>query len=383
MIELLNIQESPFIGVLFHAIGGLAAASFLLPYKKIQAWPWEIYWLIGGLFSWIVVPWIFSVILVPNTLAILADAPSASMLWTFSFGLLWGIGGLTFGLTMRYLGIALGYSLALGISAVVGTLIPPLFAGELLGIAVTTSGQVMLAGVFICMMGIVLSGKAGTCKQNELFGEQQQKDMSEFNFTKGIALAIFSGLMSSFMAYAFAAGKPIADLALSQGADKIWQNLPVLIVILTGGFVTNAAWCLYIANKNKSWSSFSAITNNRNNLGNNADKTNITSTSSGSSIVTAPKLSPLIANTIFCALAGSIWYLQFFFYGIGTTMMGHYEFSSWTLHMASIIVFSTLWGLALKEWQGTSIVTRRWNLSGLAVLIFSMVVIGLGNTLAS
>lgn len=354
MIEVLNMQESPFLGVLFHAIGGLAAASFLLPYKKIQAWPWEIYWLIGGLFSWILVPWMFSVILVPNTFQILADAPPTSMLWTFSFGLLWGIGGLTFGLTMRYLGIALGYSLALGISAVVGTLIPPLFAGELLGITVTASGQVMLAGVFICMMGIVLSGKAGTCKQNELWGEQQQKDMSEFNFTKGIALAIFSGLMSSFMAYAFAAGKPIADLALSQGADKIWQNLPVLIVILAGGFVTNAAWCLYIATKNKSWSSFSA-----------------------------PKLSPLITNTLFCALAGSIWYLQFFFYGIGTTMMGQYEFSSWTLHMASIIVFSTLWGLALKEWQGTSIVTRRWNLSGLAVLIFSMVVIGLGNTLAS
>lgn len=363
MLDLLQVQENPFTGVLFHAIGGLAAASFYIPYKKVKAWSWEIYWMIGGLFSWIIAPWVLAMLILPQTPQILVQSPNSSLIWTFCFGLLWGIGGLTFGLTMRYLGIALGYSLALGISAVIGTLVPPLFDGTLLDIATSGSGQIMLLGVFICLSGIVLSGKAGTSKQNELSDEDKKATVSEFHFGKGLALAIFSGLMSSFMAYAFAAGKPIADIALAQGSPSLWQNLPVLIVILAGGFATNFIWCAILASKNNSWSELTGKT-----------------AAASQALVHSNVLLP---NILFCALAGITWYMQFFFYGMGTTMMGAYEFSSWTLHMASIIVFSTLWGLALKEWQGVSAVTQRWNLSGLAVLILSMVVIGWGNTLAA
>ncbi|MEN8778754.1 MAG: L-rhamnose/proton symporter RhaT [Glaciecola sp.] len=368
MFDLFQVQENPFTGVLFHAIGGLAAASFYIPYKKVKAWSWEIYWMIGGLFSWVVAPWLLALLILPQTPQILADASTSSLGWTFAFGLLWGVGGLTFGLTMRYLGIALGYSLALGISAVIGTLVPPLFEGKLLTIASSSSGQVMLLGVFICLCGIVLSGKAGTSKQDEQSEEDKKVTVSEFNFSKGLALALFSGVMSSFMAYAFAAGKPIADIAMAQGSPALWQNLPVLIVILAGGFVTNFIWCAVLATKNNSW-----IELTRSKLTDIED------------IDTALHPSDhfiQLKNIMFCAIAGGAWYLQFFFYGMGTTMMGAYEFSSWTLHMASIIVFSTLWGLGLKEWKGASVVTQRWNLSGLAVLILSMVVIGWGNTLA-
>lgn len=366
MIDLLNIQENPFTGVLFHAIGGIAAASFYIPYKKVKAWSWEIYWMIGGFFSWIIAPWLLAMIILPNTVDILSASPSSSLLWTFLFGLLWGVGGLTFGLTMRYLGIALGYSLALGISAVIGTLVPPLFEGKLVEIASSSSGQVMLLGVFICLSGIFLSGKAGTNKQKELSDEEKKATVSEFHFGKGLALAIFSGLMSSFMAYAFAAGKPIADIAIANGAPSLWQNLPVLIVILAGGFATNFVWCVILATKNKSWAELRGGGSNPN----VADVQSVTTNG------------VLVRNIVFCAIAGLTWYMQFFFYGIGTTMMGAYEFSSWTLHMASIIIFSTLWGIALKEWRGASVVTQRWNLGGLAVLILSMIVIGWGNTLA-
>jgi L-rhamnose-H+ transport protein len=168
MLEFLNVSANPFTGVLFHAIGGLAAASFYIPYKKVKAWSWEIYWLVGGLFSWIIAPWALAMLILPQTPEILAQSSTSSLFWTFFFGMLWGIGGLTFGLTMRYLGVALGYSLALGISAVIGTLVPPLFSGDLLTIVQTGSGQVMLLGVFICLGGIVLSGKAGIRKQAEL-----------------------------------------------------------------------------------------------------------------------------------------------------------------------------------------------------------------------
>jgi L-rhamnose-H+ transport protein len=368
---MLEVSANPFTGVLFHAIGGLAAASFYIPYRWVKAWSWEIYWLVGGLFSWIIAPWALAMLILPQTPEILAQSSTASLFWTFFFGMLWGIGGLTFGLTMRYLGVALGYSLALGISAVIGTLVPPLFSGDLLTIVQTGSGQVMLLGVLICLGGIVLSGKAGIRKQAELSDEDKKATVSEYHFSKGLALALFCGVMSAFMAYAFASGKPIAQVALDNGAPSLWQNLPVLIVILAGGFVTNFIWCIALALKNGT-------------LGEFVGRVQL----DGSEALLVPsKAAPskaivLSANILFCAFAGVTWYLQFFFYGMGTTMMGQYEFSSWTLHMASIIVFSTLWGLALREWRGVSNITQRWNTGGLAVLIFSMVVIGWGNTLA-
>lgn len=349
------MEPSPFLGVILHAIGGLAAASFYIPYKKVSGWAWENYWLAGGFFSWIVAPWMLALLIVPETPAILAAAPGRSLVWTYVFGALWGIGGLTFGLTMRYLGIALGYAIALGLCAVFGTLVPPIFKGEIADIAASGSGQVILLGVLVCVAGIALSGRAGMQKERELSDEQKKGSVREFNFGKGVLVAVLAGVLSAAMAFGFAAGKPIADMAVEQGAPPLWQNLPVLIVVLLGGFTTNFIWCAGLISRRKSWGQY---------------RTRPTEASAG-----------LGANYLFCALAGLTWYLQFFFYGMGSTQMGAYEFSSWTLHMASIIIFSTLWGIALKEWKGTSKATHAWIAAGLVVLILSTIVIGYGNTL--
>jgi L-rhamnose-H+ transport protein len=361
---LIQTQSFPVSGVLLHAIGGLAAASFYIPYKKVQHWAWESYWLVGGFVSWIIAPWVLAILILPQTPAILAQASVKTILWTMFFGAVWGIGGLTFGLTMRFLGVALGYAIALGLTAVFGTLIPPLFSGELIVIAQTASGQVLLSGVLVCVIGIVLGGKAGRRKEAELSDEQKQASIAEFNFTKGLIVAIVAGVMSASMAVAFVAGKPIAELAVDNGAPPLWQNLPVLIVILFGGFLTNFVWCVSLIIKNGTAGEL---------LGND-------------SITQAPappiERSRLSLNYVLCVVAGFTWYLQFFFYGMGTTQLGKYEFSSWTLHMAFIIVFSTLWGLALREWSGASRATHTWNAAGLIVLILSIVIIGWGNTLA-
>jgi L-rhamnose-H+ transport protein len=354
------MEANPFFGVLLHATGGLAAASFYIPYKGVKGWSWEVYWLIGGFFSWIIAPWALALIILPQTLDILSSADTSSLMWTWIFGAIWGVGGLTFGLTMRYLGIALGYAIALGLCAVFGTLVPPLFQGELVSIATSTSGQVILLGVLICLVGIALSGKAGMRKEQELTDEEKQASVHEFSFVKGVLVALVAGVLSAAMAYAFAAGKPIAETAVELGAPPLWQNLPVLIVALFGGFVTNCVWCVGLAIKNRSTGQF---------LG---------KSKSGS---VAPRV-PL-KNYFFCALAGVTWYLQFFFYGMGSTQMGQYDFSSWTLHMACIIIFSTLWGIAFKEWRGTSKTTHGWIGVGLMVLILSTVVIGYGNTLGA
>jgi L-rhamnose-H+ transport protein len=347
------MQANPFLGLFFHAIGGLAAASFYIPYKKVKKWNWETYWLVGGFFSWIIAPWLLAIIIVPQTPNILASVPFKTMLTTCLFGVMWGVGGLTFGLTMRYLGIALGYAIALGLCAAFGTLMPPLFSGELAAMAHTISGQVILLGVFVCLTGIALSGKAGISKEKELSDKQKKESIGEFNFIKGLIVAIISGIMSAAMAYGFAAGKPIAQIALQNNVPDIWQNLPVLIIVLFGGFVTNCVGCLYLILKNKRTKDFFALPLENENAS-------------------------LSVNYLLCALAGVTWYMQFFFYGMGTTKMGKYDFSSWTLHMASIIIFGTMWGISLKEWAGTSRTTKSWIAAGLTVLIISMIVIGIG-----
>jgi len=347
------MQANPFLGLLFHAIGGLAAASFYIPYKMVIKWNWETYWLVGGFFSWIIAPWLLAIIIVPQTPHILASVPLKTMVTTCLFGIMWGVGGLTFGLTMRYLGIALGYAIVLGLCAAFGTLVPPMFSGKLAAMAHTSSGQVILLGVFVCLTGIALSGKAGMSKEKELSDEQKKESVREFNFIKGVMVAILSGVMSAAMAYGFAAGKPIAQIALQNNVPDLWQNLPVLIVVLFGGFVTNCIWCLYLIFKNKRAKDFFTLQ-----LQN--------------------EKASLPVNYLLCALAGVTWYMQFFFYGMGTTKMGRFEFSSWTLHMASIIIFGTIWGIALKEWAGTSRTTKSWIAAGLTILIISMIVIGIG-----
>jgi L-rhamnose-H+ transport protein len=364
MDVLVQTQSMPVTGLLLHAVGGLAAASFYIPFKKVRHWAWENYWLVGGFVSWIIAPWVLAMLILPQTPVILAQTPVKTILWTVFFGAVWGIGGLTFGLTMRYLGVALGYAIALGLTAVFGTLIPPLFSGEIFVIAQSASGQVLLSGVFVCVIGIILGGTAGKRKEAELNDEQKQASIAEFNFAKGLVVAIVAGVMSASMAVAFVAGKPIAQLAIDNGAPPLWQNLPVLIVILFGGFVTNFVWCVALIVKNGTWGEL---------LGNASTDQTLSASSSG-------RWLPL--NFLFCAIAGFTWYLQFFFYGMGTTQLGRYEFSSWTLHMAFIIVFSTLWGLALREWKGASRATHTWNAAGLIVLILSIVIIGWGNTLA-
>ncbi len=370
------MEPNPFLGVILHAIGGLAAASFYIPYKKVKYWSWETYWLVGGFFSWIIAPWILAMIFVPDTPKVLLESfqtQPGAVLWAYLFGAMWGIGGLTFGLTMRYLGIALGMAIALGYCAAFGTLMPPIFKGEFMGIVSSGPGQIILFGVFVCLCGIAVSGLAGMSKEREMSEEEKKRAIKEFSFGKGLLVATFSGIMSAGMSYGQSAGKPIAAIALgTMEPGSIWgifQGLPVLIVVLAGGFTSNFIWCVLLNIKNKS--------------GGDYLNTHMVPKAAPSEVAVATGLErvPLLANYIFSAVAGTTWYLQFFFYTMGETKMGRFTFSSWTLHMASIIIFSTLWGIALHEWKGTSKRTHVLIAVGLAILISSTIIVGFGNYL--
>jgi len=381
------VGPNPFIGVIYHWIGGLASASNFIPFRGIKRWSWEIFWIIQGIAAWIVAPMVLALLLVPHLFTILQAAPSASIYYACFWGVMWGVGGLTFGLSIRYLGIALGYAIALGFCTAFGTLMPPIFSGQMSSILHETSGQVILAGVGVCMVAIAVSGLAGYSKEHEISSEDRaEAGERDFSFGKGLAVAIFAGIMSSCFAYGLAAGKPIAEIArvrlLAEHRLDLWQNLPVLVVVLWGGFVTNFLWSLFLILKNRSFAQFAGAPG-INPMGAVEVTTAKSLGAEAALLEPASRLtgSTLVKNYVLAALAGVIWYFQFFFYSMGQTKMGKYDFSSWTLHMASIIIFATLWGVALKEWKGTSRRTKGLVALGLFLLVGSTVVVGYGNYL--
>ncbi len=244
---------NPALGVFFHWLGGLASGSFYVPFRGVKHWAWETYWLVGGFFSWIIAPWLLALIMTSDLFVVLHQAPLRSILWTYIFGVLWGLGGLTFGLTMRYLGMSLGMAVALGYTAAFGTLMPPIFRGEfarqVLG---TRSGLVILAGVAVCLVGIAFAGAAGVSKEREMSDEQKRASIKEFDLKKGLLVGTFSGVMSACFAYGLAAGDPIKAITLQHRTSTLWQGLPVLVVLLAGGFTTNVIWCLLLNKRNQS-----------------------------------------------------------------------------------------------------------------------------------
>src|SRR5271170_7553745 len=246
------MPPNPALGVLFHWLGGFAAGTFYVPYRFVKQWSWETYWLTGGVFSWIIVPWILAFAMTNNLLATLHETPAAGLFWPFLYGILWGFGGLTFGLTMRYLGLSLGMAVALGYCAAFGTLMPPIFRGEFASeVLGTHSGRTILVGVGICLLGIVFAGAAGMSKEKEMSEEQKRASIKEFDLKKGLFVATFSGVMSACFAYVLAAGDPIKEITLRHGTPTLWQGLPVLVVLLLGGFTTNFIWCAVLNIRNR------------------------------------------------------------------------------------------------------------------------------------
>ena len=357
---------NPIIGVLFHWLGGLASGSFYVPFRGVRRWSWEVYWLVAGVFSWLIAPWFFALLNTKDVMAVLRDSPVPTLGYTYLFGMLWGMGGLTFGLTMRYLGMSLGMAVALGYCTVFGTLIPPLFKGEFTEKLIEPeSGRYVLAGLVVCVVGIAVTALAGKAKESGMSEEEKRRFIKDFNFKKGFWIAAFSGVMSACMAFGLSSGEAIGEISKAHGTAAIWSGLPVLIVVLAGGFTTNFIWCLILNSRNGTgYQYFTGTPREKNPVADGGDAT---------------ARVPLARNYFFSALAGVTWYFQFFFYSMGETQMGDYKFSSWTLHMASIIIFSSLWGLALSEWKGAGSRAKKLLFAGLAILVFSTMVVGYGN----
>lgn len=385
------MNPNPFLGVFFHWLGGLASGSFYVPYRGVKKWSWETYWLVGGFFSWIIMPWLLASMMTNDLVNVLRQQNWSTLWWTYFFGAMWGFGGLTFGLTMRYLGMSLGMGVALGYCAAFGTLVPPIFKAfmpdipvesSIIDIARSTPGQVTLAGVAVCLFGIAIAALAGLTKEREMPEEEKKKAIAEFSFTKGILVATFSGIMSACFSFALTAGNPIGDASKAAGTTVIWSGLPKLVVVLLGGFTTNFIWCVMLNIKNRTGYQYFSCTVRPEHAGHGglggSEHGGPTAAAGGAGLDLRV---PWLSNLLFSALAGTTWYLQFFFYTMGETQMGKFGFASWTLHMASIIIFSTMWGWILHEWKGSSRKAHSLIAAGIALLILSTIVIGYGTRL--
>ncbi|WP_026462912.1 L-rhamnose/proton symporter RhaT [Adhaeribacter aquaticus] len=347
-------------GILFHFLGGFASGSFYIPYKKVKGWAWESYWLVGGLFSWLFIPFLAAFLTVPDFMEIITHTPARVLVWTYIMGLLWGIGGLTFGLAMRYLGLSLGMSVALGLTSAFGSLVPPIYRdlftnssqNTFSGMLQTSGGQIVLVGVLVCLAGILICGRAGKMKENELSDDQKKASINEFDIKKGLLVAIISGVLSACFNFGIEAGSAMSEMAVARGTNPLFQNNVIFVVVLWGGLTTNFIWCILLNIRNKS---FGDYTNTQ---------------------------TPIRKNVLFAALAGTIWFLQFFFYGMGESKLGNGS-SSWILHMAFIILISNLWGIGLKEWKGVSRKTFGTILTGIVVIVLSVLLVGYGNSLGA
>ncbi len=340
---------NPVAGILLIALGSIGAASFYVPLKKVKEWAWESYWIVQGVAAWLIAPWVFALIFVPNgeLIPIINESPSSAKLMSMVFGVLWGFGGLTFGLSMRYLGVALGQSIALGLCAAFGTIIPAIVAGQnLFG---SRAGILTMVGVAVTVAGIAIIGYAGALKSREMTEEQKRAAVKEFALKKGILIAVFAGIMSACFNFGFEAGKPIEDVALAHGTNPLFQKNPTLIFILFGGFITNLVYCGYLNIRNKTYTDYY--------------------TSSGS---------VLLNNLFFTFLAGFLWFLQFHFFGMGSSKLpaGMAVFG-WSILMALNIAISNIWGIILKEWKGVNTRTIVILIIGIIVLILSTFVVKL------
>ena len=331
------------LGLLIIAIGSFGQSSSYVPIKKVKSWAWESFWIVQGIFAWLVFPFLDALLGVPQGMGLFELLGSGGALKSIVYGVLWGVGGLTFGLSMRYLGVALGQSISLGTCAGFGTLLPAIFAGTNL---FRGEGLILLVGVCITLAGIAVIGYAGSLRSKNMTEEEKKAAIKDFALTKGLLVALLAGVMSACFALGLDAGAPIKEAALSNGVKPLFAGLPVILLVTFGGFLTNAAYCIQQNVKNHTGGDYFSVSG-----------------------------SVLVNNLLFCALAGVLWYSQFFGLEMGKSFLADSPLLlafSWSILMSLNVTFSNVWGILLKEWKGCDRKTITVLVVGLVILVFSV-----------
>jgi len=336
-------------GVLYHAVGASGAALCYTPQKGVKGWSWQTYWLAQALICWLVMPFLVAYLTIPQLAIVLKEAPVAAMQRSFLLGIAYGIGGTAFGIAIRYVGFSLTYAVAVGISCVLGTLLPPLVHGTLGDVLKSNGATFLIMGVAMGAIGIALCGLAGRNKEKDIAADVNNK--TEFSLAKGLPLCFLAGILSALYGFSLDQGQPIADVAAKYGAGNFQGNV-IYIFSNTGAFISTLLYCLYLHNKDKTFYQYG-----------NANGNNLS------------------VNYLLSTLTGLLWYGQFFFYGLGHVRMGAYKFTSWAIHMIMLVLFSSVAGLIMKEWKQCSPKTLRLLIGALLVLVIAILLLTYGNYL--
>ena len=336
-------------GILFHAIGASSASLCYTPQKKVQAWSWQTYWLAQAAVCWLLMPILVAWLTIPNLGQVLHLAPSTAIWHSFLLGVCYGIGGTAFGMAIKHVGISLTYAIAVGISCILGTLVPPVLNGTMQSLLASKGIALILTGVFLGAVGIAVCGVAGRKKELDLTRDQS---LVGFSLSKGLPLCFLAGVLSAFYGFSLDAGQPIADIAEQFGAADYKQNV-IYLFSNSGAFLSTAIYCLYLHFKDKTLGEYG----------------------------TAFKGSTqtLSRNILMAIITGVLWYGQFFFYGLGHVRLGEYQFSSWAIHMIMLVFFSSVAGLILHEWKGCSSKTKAILSLALGILIAAVLILTYGN----
>jgi len=335
------MTANPILGTLVFLLGGVAAATYLLPFRKVRGWAYESAWLTSVLVGWLVFPLVFDAFAIPDFCRVLGADSGWTLLRSFGFGVLWGVGALCWALMVRYLGIGLGLAIGSGLCAATGTLLPPIFTGHAADLVATSSARMVLCGVGIALVGIVSVGLAGRLKEGEMSEEAKTKAVAEFDFKKGLTTAIIAGIASAGINFGLQGAPELERAALAAGASPTWAGMPVLTVVLWGGVFTQVVWTL--------WKRRTAERRNR------------------------AERAPIVANVLLSALSGLVGVTQFVLQKAGEPLMGDFRYVSFAVLMASAVFFSSILGVFLGEWKGTS-----WRTKGLLAL--GVLVLALGFT---
>jgi L-rhamnose-H+ transport protein len=345
------IAPNPLLGVGLHAVGALFAATCYTPQKKVRGWSWQTYWLTQASFCWFLLPIIGAWLTIPDLLAVLREAPHDAMLKSFLLGAAYGIGGTAFGISIRYIGFSLTYAIAVGLSSVLGTLIPPLVGGTLMDVLHKPGAEWIVTGIIVGTLGIAGAGWAGRLKENDL---SAQNNRGEFSLTKGLLLSLLAGVLSAVYGFALNAGDSIADIAEKHGAGVFRGNV-VYIFSNTGAFVTTAIYCLWLHARHKT-------------IGELVE------------LPAGEEKNSLPVNFAMAAVTGLFWYGQFFFYNLGHVRLGEkFAFTSWAIHMIMLVLFSNLLGVLLREWRACRRVTHSVIGLALIILIGAVLLLTYGN----
>jgi L-rhamnose-H+ transport protein len=344
------VAANPVLGVLLHGVGACFAATCYTPQKQVKRWSWQTYWLTQAAFCWFLLPILGAMLTIPDLAAVLREAPRGAMLNSFLLGVAYGIGGTAFGISIRYIGFSLTYAIAVGLSSVLGTLIPPLVKGTLGATLQKPGAGWIMTGIVIGAVGIALAGTAGRMKERDL---SEQAGRGEFSLMKGLLLSLLAGVLSAVYGFALEAGEPIADVASAHGAG-VWRGNVVYIFANTGAFLITAVYCLGLHARHRT-------------LGEIIE------------LPAGPEKASLPINWLMALVTGLFWYGQFFFYNLGHVRMGAYKFTSWAIHMIMLVLFSNLVGIALREWRACRRWTDRTIVLALLVLVTAVLLLTYGN----